>query len=386
MKNPTRRLFAILTLFAITLGAYAQYIVESPDKAISVTINQDTYKKGNSKFMVPFRRSMTVVFESNYVLKDKELSFEVKSGGHRYTFGKSITSQVKRETNQVDESNGILQDLRGRFNTLSIETKSGITLDVRVYNNGVAYRYRVSGYEKDFKILDVSNVFPTDKPMAIRNTYTGDYDMPWRTMEVKHNEYAVMSPAVEDDAYSDIKEDKFAKLISWRNALTTMTVGAAANWFNGDTWRDMSQDHSFGIDVTYKYLYTGLAFTYCQEMMYINWQEDYHPFEGVRGTIHAWRLTGKLGFSLPVQFGYNIWNFTPYVAGSYLPLIQHRKRLNGFEPMDTRHHALIGPGFKLQCTVRGRIVFGINYEYQFFTGKDVPVGMNSLGLSLGYQF
>ena len=56
----------------------------------------------------------------------------------------------------------MLANLEGRYNSMMLGTDEGIVLEGRAYNNGVAYRFRVSGYTDDYKILEVCNVFPEE--------------------------------------------------------------------------------------------------------------------------------------------------------------------------------------------------------------------------------
>jgi hypothetical protein len=246
----------------------------------------------------------------------------------------------------------------------------------------VAYRFRVSGYTDEYKILEVCNVFPEEKAIAILGTFTGEYVMPWRTMEIEGDNPAEKATTT---TYSQAT-DRGTKHVSWKDALSSVSVGMSFNWYNGDTWGDIGEDHTITADFTYKHLYAGLSYTPCHELQYIHYDKDFWPFEGVIGSIHSWGLGAKFGYNIPLQNGHEVWNISPYVATTLMHLKQHGKTRIGYNTVDKHNHYLVGPGVKVQFATRERITLGVAYEYQFFTDRKAPTGMSSLQFSIGKLF
>ena len=382
-----------LSILVMLLSAYmcqAQYLLQSPDESVRVTLHSNRSRKGASKFLVPTKMTMKV-FNDRQVLVDKEIGMTVKADGKRYAFGQSFITRSNRGVREIDHphtKDPLLANLNGRYNSILLGTDEGIMLEVRAYNNGVAYRFRVTGYADNYKILEVCNVLPDEKAIAILGTFTGEYVMPWRTMTIEaENKEAAAATKTQSDA-----TDRGTRIVPWRDALSSISVGTAFTWYNGDgIWGNISQDHNIAVDFTYKYIYGGVSFVPCHEKTYIYWQDreagKYStPFENVMGGVHAWNLGARVGFCLPVQNGHEVWNFIPYVAASVMHLKQHGKTQPGCSTISPHNHHLVGPGMKIQCALRGGMSLGAAYEYQFFTGSNTPKGMNSLTLSLGKMF
>lgn len=378
-----------ITIIVLILHAClcaAQYTIESPNQSVKVSLQTNRNRKGASKYLVPTKMTMRVTCEGETVL-NKEIGLTVKFNGDRYAFGKANIVHTNKAMNNMDHPetcDSMLTNLAGRYNSLILGANNGVFLEIRAYNNGVAYRFRVTGYPEDYKILEVCNVFPGENPIAILGTYEGDVTLPWSAMKVDVS-MVDDEPEITTTTTSTRKESNLRK-ISWRDALSSVSIGFSADWHSGDTWRDFSDSQGIHADFTYKNIYGGVNYTRCHEIQYIVYEEDYWPFEGLRGSIHAWKAGIKGGYSINMQKGYNIWNFIPYVGTSLMHLLQHGQPRKGAKTLDKHNHYMVGPGFKVQCAFRERISIGAACEYQFFTDKKAPTGMGSFILSIGKSF
>ncbi len=380
----------IVSLFVLILCActcMAQYHVESPNGEIRVNFQSNKGRKGASKFFVPTKMTMTVSGGGKRLVRN-EIGLTVKSKGHRYMFGKSEIIRANKGENlveQPDMRDTLLADFSGRYNTLLLATEKGMLLEVRVYNDGVAYRFRVSGYPEDYKILEVCDVFPGEKPIAILGTFEGDYLMPWRTMKVNISEGEEYRKEVSTVTKSSAQKGG-TRIVSWRDALSSVSLGISVGMDNGDTWGDIGDVHHFRADFTYKYIYGGIGISPCRQIQYIPWGDDFWPFDKVIGGIDSWGLGIRTGFCLPVQNGYEVWNFIPYVATSMMHLHQHGTTRTSFKSLDKHNHWLVGPGVKVQLAHREGLMLGVSYEYQFFTDNKAPKGMHTFAVSIGKMF
>lgn len=387
-----KRIILILILMLSIPVCRAQFVVDSPDTTVQVVLKSNRTRKGISKYLVPTQMRLQIVLGVQEVTNEvtglrlrmpaivlnKEIGLTVKSKGRRYAFGKSQLSKYYTLAGTLEEP---IAGLKGDYNSAVLVTEAGITLEILVFNEGMAYRFKVSGYPDDYKILEVCNVFPHEKPIAIPGTLTGDYVMPWRCMYFKDNE--LLSPQREE------LEEPFrhpTKIVSWRDALSSISVGTHFNWYYGGAWEEVSQDQNIAVDLTYKHLYGGISFTPCHETVYVRLFEDYEPFRNIYGSIHSWSVAGRLGYNLPIQNGYEIYNISPYIATSLMHLDQHRGARITNNRIDPHHYYMIGAGIKIQVAIRQRITFGVGYEHQFFTGDKCPKGMNSVLLSIGRLF
>lgn len=377
--------FFILILCACT--CMAQYYVESPNKELRVTLHSNRGRKGASKFLVPMKMTMKV-FSERELLVDKEIGLTVKSKGNRYAFGKSEILRVNKASRQIDNPetrDAELKDMSGRYNNLILATDNGIILEVRAYNNGVAYRYNISGYPEDYKILEVCDVFPGESPVAILGTFEGDYTSPWHAMKVDLPVNKEKKAKAKLTTTSPTKR-LGTRFIPWRDALSSITVGTAFNWHVGNTWGDFADYHTFSVDFTYKHLFGGLSFLPCEEIQYIAWDRDFWPFEGLIKGIDAWNIGAKAGYCLPIQNGYEVWSFIPYVATTLIHLHQHGQIRYGAKSLSHHAHWMVGPGVKVQLAIRERVTFGAGYEYQFFLDNQSPDGMHAISVSIGKSF
>ena len=379
----------IIALLSVTVNAQVnQLSVTSPDKATKVTVKIKRSTKGRSKFTKPIKKTIDIVYGNTQLIRNEELNLTLKVNGKRSEFGYAELTEYHEMTANddslsTDSSN--IKVLSGWYKSLTINTDIGISLEIRVYNNGVAYRYKVARQADEYKILTIPRVFSNEKPIAILGTYTDSYVFPWNIMTIGYNSI--------DDGIQDIlsincidNKPKVAGIVSWKDALSSFSVGSNFSWFTGGNWKNIAQTYSFTADATYKYLYGGITYAPCNELLYIYYGEDYTPFTNVMGSIHSWGLGCRIGFNLPIQNGFNVWNITPYIGTTLMHLFQHGDIRIGSWDVHPHNQYLVGAGIKIQCAVREQISLGISYDYQFFTHKETPLGMNSLGVSLGYHF
>lgn len=381
-----KKSIAIIVLILHASLCAAQYLLESPDKSVVVTLWSNRGRKGASKFLVPNKMTMNVTFNGRQVL-NKEIGLTVKYDGDRYPFGKAEIVHTNKGMNNMDHPetrDSMLTDMQGRYNSLILGANNGVFLEIRAYNNGVAYRFRVTGYPEDYKILEVCNVFPGEYPIAILGTYEGDVILPWSAMMMDITTIDG-EPKVNLTTTSSRKESGM-RMIPWRDALSSVSIGFSADWHTGNTWRDFADSQGIHADFTYKNIYGGVNYTRCHEIQYIVYSEDYWPFKGIMGGIHAWKVGLKGGYSINMQKGYNIWNFIPYVGTSMMHLLQHGQTRKGAKSLSHHNHYMVGPGFKLQCAFREQTSLGIACDYQFFTDKKAPTGMGSVIFSIGRSF
>lgn len=383
-----KTVFTLLLILQATL-CVAQYQVTSPNNELKVTLQTNKGRKGASKFLVPTKMTMKV-FNKDEMLVNNEIGLTLKTKGRRYTFGKQEIARVNNGNRLVDHPetrDTLLADLTGRYNSLMLATDKGIVLEVRAYNDGVAYRFRILGHPEDYKILEVCDVFPGEKPIAILGTFEGEYTMPWRTMKKVSETYDRRDGSTKTTVQTKSSAlQGGTRFVPWKDALSSFSVGISFDWHSGDTWGDFSDSQSFRADFTYKHIYGGLNFTSCHEIQYIPWGESFWPFEGVIAGIDSWTIGGRAGYCIPLQNCYEVWNIIPYVATSLMHLHQHGKTRVGWKPLDKHNHWLVGPGVKVQCAHREGIMLGIGYEFQFFTDRKAPTGMSAITLSIGKMF
>jgi len=312
---PVRHIIILLLMALVSISAHAQnqnYFVTSPDGKTQVTINSKRYKIIGQYITSPPVMVMSVRIGGKKVVTEKEVGINIKASGHMIRFGRTEVDSVTRHSNLVDTSTDYepgLQDLKGRYNQIEITKGKYTTLEVRVYNSGIAYRFHISGIADDYKILDMTRVFPHDIQLANYGTIIGDITLPWRSMTTDQALYYAENgekAVIEDDPYRSVRQ-----VIPWRDALSSVSVGATANWYNGGCWKYVGMDWGVAVDYTYKKLYTGFAVTPSYVIMEIPRDRSWYPFEGVAGRIKAWSLTAKLGYSLPVQVGLETFNFQP---------------------------------------------------------------------------
>lgn len=380
-----KTILTLLLLMVNTMMMLAQYSVMSPDESISVNIQQTFTKQYNSKFRTPDKIKMTVTINGDNIVNKREIDITIKSHGKRYSFSKSPikTHNIKsgRTLKLEDDPDGLLSLFDNRYNSIYLETETGIGIDIYVFDNGVAYRYRVNGHDDEYKILNKTNILPSDAGLAILGTYTGKKVLPWSTLLIDNDGgYQNLSMAYWNTEYPS------TKIVSWKDALSSFSIGFSFNSMSGKTWGNTGETSSLNADFTYKYIYGGLSFTPCQEIQYIYFEKDFAPFDGIVGSIHSWDITGKLGFSLPLQCGSDVWNFTPFGTATYLNLRQHGPTHPLFHALQNRDHYLLGMGMKISYTMKERITVGIGYERQFFTGTAEPSGRNVYSLTMGYTF
>ena len=258
----------VIAIFALVLHASlcaAQYYVTSPNREIRVSLNTNRDRSGWSAFLVPTKMTMKV---SNYTqdFVNREINIIVKSKGKRYSFGKSNMKNVNKGNGFVDAPDAIdstFANLKGRYNTITLASENGIILEVRAYNNGVAYRFRVTGYPEDYKILEQTNVFPGESPVAIVGTFEGEYVSPWHVLKIRVEEFNPETGKTPTNTISPTYH-RGKTVVPWRDALSSITIGTSFDFYNGDTWKGMTDTQSIHADMTYKSLYGGVSVMRCQ--------------------------------------------------------------------------------------------------------------------------
>lgn len=373
-----KKIALLFVCLCLPLMVNAQYSVSSPDMKVWVSLNVLKERNFDTKLMIAKRMKMTVSVNGEKVLKNKEIGLTVYSHGHRYSFGKlNMIRSTKSTVSVTEENDGQLARLGNQCNYMVLEAEKGILLEVMVFNKGVAYRFSVKGMEDEYKILNVSDVFPDDKAHAILGTFTGDTVLPWRIM-----------PLDEKDKENIVNEwDELYpanKIVSWKDALSSVSIGFTTNWIAGKAWGGVSQSHGVYADFIYKHLYGGISYTPCQQLLYVDWGKSFAPFTGVMGSVHSWDISGRFGYNLPVQNGSDIWSFSPYAVATYMALRQHGDTHPLALPLTNKHHYLVGLGLKVQYMMRERISLGAGYEYQMFTGHQEPQGRSTLIFTIGY--
>ena len=121
-----RLLFTLLLLFQLLWGN-AQTSVSSPDSTIRVSVT------GGKTLLISAQYKGTVI------LKPSEIGLLIRKANSNWTIGK--TSLQKKDENifpPVAEKRKVIRDY---YHQLNINFKSKISLQVRVYNDGFAYRF-----------------------------------------------------------------------------------------------------------------------------------------------------------------------------------------------------------------------------------------------------
>ena len=102
--------------------------------------------------------------------------------------------------------------------------------------------------------------------------------------------------------------------------------------------------------------------------------------------ISSWNVGARAGYCLPIQNGYEIWSFIPYVGTTLMHLHQHGKIQTGSKALSHHAHWMVGPGVKVQLATREGITLGTGYEFQFFLDNKAPKGMHAISVSIGKTF
>jgi alpha-glucosidase len=121
-----RLVFTLLLLFQLALSN-AQTSVSSPDSTISVSVT------GGKTLLISAQYKGTVI------LKPSEIGLLIRKSNANWTIRK--TSRQKKDENifpPVAEKRKVIRDY---YQQLNIDFKSKISLQIRVYNDGFAYRF-----------------------------------------------------------------------------------------------------------------------------------------------------------------------------------------------------------------------------------------------------
>ena len=134
--DPMRLLFTLLLLFQLVLGN-AQTSVTSPDSTIRVSVT------GGKTLLISAQYKGTVILEPS------EIGLLIRKSNSNWTIGK--TSLQKKDENifpPIPEKRKVIRDY---YQQLNIDFKSKTSLQVRVYNDGFAYRF-TSAYKDSITI------------------------------------------------------------------------------------------------------------------------------------------------------------------------------------------------------------------------------------------
>lgn len=366
-----------------SFGAKAQYSVSSPDMTAWVNLKTDKRRGFNSKVLRPKKVRIDIAVKGKSIVHNREIGLVVFSDGKRSSFGKSDMVDCSYTTKTIsdkDEKEFSDAGLQGKYYGMVLQSTANIILEIVVFNNGMAYRFSTNGFADDYeyKILNLTNVFPNDKANGILGTFTGDTVLPWHIMlfdDKETNENLI-------DKWQDLYPSN--KVVSWKDALSSVSVGLTTNWIAGKRWGGVSASQGVYADFIYKHLYGGISYTPCYEIQYVHYEHDFDPFLNVIGGIHSWDISGRFGFNIPIQNGYDFWNITPYVTATYLALLQHGETRVGYQEVQNKRHSLVGAGLKLQYQIRQRINMGVGYEFQLFTGRKEPTGRSTFIVTMGF--
>lgn len=402
----------------------------SPDGKVQLLFNDILKRKKRSWEYSQYRMEVTIKYiyddpESgqirvNTIVEDARFEFTVKDGFKRTEFGKGNIVDIKNIKVSASSSKNTderLKQFTGDFNAYIIEMENGISLEVRAYNMGVAYRYIVRNQPAEYKVIDVGPIFPHELPIAILGTFRGDYIMPWRTMIVDPevcNAKMFTTDEFPDDfivnavsyvhTYGMVNKQKGLKLINrneytqtdfhkakivpWRDALSFGFIGTSFDSFCGGTrWGDVLNGFfSLNLNYIYRYLYFGLGITPCHEFLYIYFDEHYPPFDHVAGPIHERNFTGRVGFNLPVQSGFGLWNISSYLSTSTMKFTQHDYYHPLFDPLQISTRNLIGGGVNVSYAFQEGWALSLGYEFRAFTHPESPIGIHSFHVGVGYKF
>ena len=170
------KLFLVLITIFSQFALVAQYHLKSPDQSIKATVTLE------GQFL---QLSAT---------KDREAMFSISQFGLTASKGGQAKLKVLNEAQSTNK--GLLNpeiptkfsSIVDEYNQVTLELNNGMTLEVRAYNDGLAYRF-ISGLKGDYQIKDekMSLVFPVDTRAFF----------PKEDIIVSHNErYYVESPLV----------------------------------------------------------------------------------------------------------------------------------------------------------------------------------------------
>ena len=174
---PTIRL-TILLLFLTITSAFAKpgFTVNSPDKKITFTVDKDA----SGVFY-------TVSYKGELLIGKSRLSLSFKQGGEfgkDITFGKSSSKRVEETYEMVIGKSSHVHSLSNELMAPIVENsglKRQINIEVRVFNDGVAFRYVIPGKgDEQVEITDEADQFNlTQDPTALvlfRENYTTSHE------------------------------------------------------------------------------------------------------------------------------------------------------------------------------------------------------------------
>ncbi len=178
----TKKLIMIAAAVTIAGAAEAKdYRLQSPDGQLQATVNTDN------------RLTLKIDHDGVEVLSPSSISIERTDG---ITWGKDVKVQ-KAVSGTVDQTvKGIFyrsSEVKDHYNSLTLRMKGGWSLELRAYNDGIAYRF-ISNDKNPFEILDEKAEFnfPADAVAAVPYVARGkDGDFEDQYLNSFENRYTV---------------------------------------------------------------------------------------------------------------------------------------------------------------------------------------------------
>lgn len=153
------RIFIICFFTIISLQSFAkQYNLFSPDKKIQVIVS------------VTDKITWSVLYEGRILLVPGEISMHFAHGIH---LGKDPEVRQEKRTSKDEMISAIVpvksRFIRDRYNALNLVFKRNFTLQIRAYDEGVAYRFETNFKEPEVQVISETADF----------RFAGDYQVFW---------------------------------------------------------------------------------------------------------------------------------------------------------------------------------------------------------------
>ncbi len=154
----------------------------------------------------------------------------------------------------------------------------------------------------------------------------------------------------------------------WKDAPVSISIGATYNSLDGDAFGNYKGWMGLAFDISYKYIYTGYAFSPKQNVLNDVWDANSFQF--------------NLGSSIPFQISQkNILTVTPYVSLSDVTYFgateSNKSRWQGYFG--------VGPGVKASISLSEKINIGLQFTKIFITDDNAPDGWTSVGATIGFN-
>ncbi len=168
-----KQLTLVLFLSYFTLNSYAQIVLESPDKKIKVQIQVDT----------PFGFKVSV----NGDVFIEEASCDLQFNGKSYFTGSKPKSKYSKVEEAIQSTVSYKNsNMMNRYNGLTLNYKNKGRIELRAYNEGIAYRY-ITDIEKDVEVnevLDITFNENLDTWSSLQKTFQSSYQKSYTRVKV----------------------------------------------------------------------------------------------------------------------------------------------------------------------------------------------------------